>query len=254
MKLAIIGGGNMGGSIAAGAVAKKVVSIDQIIISHPKRELSDMLAGLRSTRDNVQAIEGADLIVIAVKPWLMEQVAKELAPHVDPQKQCIVSIAAGIPFSSLEEWFGSAGLFRVIPNTAISLGCSVTFIARHGASEAQREAVVRLFSALGQVFEIDEQQMQAGTALASCGIAYALRYLDAAAHGGKRLGIDYPTSLQIVINTMKGALALLDANQSTPQQEIDKVTTPGGITLRGLEAMEGNGFSGAVTAGLEASK
>ena len=96
--------------------------------------------------------------------------------------------------------------------------------------------------------------MQAGTALASCGIAYALRYLDAAAHGGERLGIDYPTSLQIVINTMKGALALLDANQSTPQQEIDKVTTPGGITLRGLEAMEGNGFSGAVIAGLEASK
>lgn len=246
----------MGGSIAIGAAAKHIVAAGDITVSHPKQSLAHLFGDITTTRDNTVAVEGADLVIVAVKPWLMAEVLEQIAPHIDPERQAVASIAAGITFGQLAEKFGGRvpALFRIIPNTAIALGHSVTFIASQGATDSQREAVRRLFEALGSVFEIDEEQMQAATALASCGIAYALRYIDAAARGGSELGIDYPTAQRIVMDTMSGALELLRANGTEPQTEIDKVTTPGGITLRGLEAMERAGFSQAVTAGLKASR
>ena len=145
-------------------------------------------------------------------------------------------------------------LYRIIPNTAISLGRSVTFIAHSGATGEQLNAVVAMFDQLGRTFVVTEEMMTAGTSLASCGIAFALKYIDASIRGGVELGFSAAESREVVMQTMRGALALLECNDTMPQQEIDKVTTPGGITLKGLEAMTRDGFEGAVRAGLLESR
>lgn len=252
----------MGGAIALGAVKNKVVAGRDVVVSDPRESLADSMGqgtGMRFTTDNLSAIEGADLVVVAVKPWLMEEILGGIAEKLDRKKQALVSIAAGVTFEKLEAYlstakYGKMGLYRVIPNTAIALGKSTTFIAKHATSQAQDGMVLTLFDALGEVFEVEEGQMGAMTALSSSGIAYALRYMDAAVKGGVEMGIDTDEALKIVLQTMRGALALLETNGTMPQTEIDKVTTPGGITLKGLDAMEKNGFTDAVIKGLLATK
>ncbi len=261
MKVTVIGAGNMGGAIARGMVACGVVAPGDMTVSDPSQQVLDSFRTLdpaiRPATGNAAAVQGADLVVVAVKPWLMEQVCREIAPALDPSRQSVASIVAGVTFAQMAPWlgYGQHGvMWRIIPNTAIALGRSVTFIAPHRASPQQLADMQALFEPLGRVFTVGEEQMTACTALASCGIAYALRYIDAAARGGDMLGVPYPEAQQIVMQTLRGALALLDANESIPQAEIDKVTTPGGITLRGLEEMERSGFSEAVINGLKASK
>lgn len=252
----------MGGAVALGAVKNMVVAGRDVIISDPRESLENNLGAgteIRFTSDNVAAIEGSDLVIVAVKPWLMEEVLGGIAENLDREKQALVSIAAGVTFEKLGEYlsfdrYGKMGLYRVIPNTAIALGKSATFIAKQGTYKEQDRMLVSLFDALGEVFEVKEEQMTAVTALASSGIAYALRYMDAAVKGGVEMGLDPGEALRIVLQTVRGAVALLETNGTMPQTEIDKVTTPGGITLKGLEAMEQNGFSDAVIKGLLATK
>lgn len=253
----------MGGAIAEGAVRKGVVDPRDMTIADPLPMLAERLReeGLHVnyTTSNAAAVAEADLVIVAVKPWLMEEVLAGIAPALDRTRQAVVSIAAGITFEQMATYLGCAtlglvGLYRVMPNTAISIGQSVTFIAKEGTTPQSDTQVLKLFGELGQVFEIGESQMTAGTALASSGIAYAFKYIDAAMHGGEEMGFGQREALEIVVATVKGAVAMLEANGRLPQVEIDRVTTPGGLTLKGLEAMERGGFSTAVIAGLKATK
>ena len=252
----------MGGAIALGAIASGKVKDKDMVISYPLDYLVERFDSLgymgNFTSDNELAVAGADVVVIAVKPWMMEQVLRDIKDVVT-SGQVIVSVAAGVTFDQIEAGLRSEGqklppMFRVIPNTAIALGESATFISHRGASEAQTEKIVSLFATMGRVFLVEESQMAAVTALSSCGIAYAFRYIDAAVKGGVEMGLGRGESLDIVIQTVKGALKMLETNHSEPQAEIDKVTTPGGLTLKGLEAMEKAGFSKAVISGIKASK
>lgn len=253
----------MGGAIVEGAIKRSVVEAANVTVSDPSSKLVERLAreGIEVTYGavNAEAVAGADLIIVAVKPWTVEQVGREIAPVIERDRQAIVSIAAGVAFDRLEEFFsdgrtGETGLFRVIPNTAISTGKSVTFVARRNASAKHAGQVHELFGALGTVLDIEESEMTACTALASSGIAYALRYVEAAVRGGEALGMDTARALEIVRKTVEGATSLLEVGGLQPGEEIAKVTTPGGITLKGLEAMEVGGFSQAVVAGLLATK
>ncbi|HIW52629.1 MAG TPA: pyrroline-5-carboxylate reductase [Candidatus Alistipes excrementipullorum] len=263
MKIAVIGGGNMGGSIARGAVKRGAVEARNVTVSDPSdKVLGDMAAfdpQIVLTKDNAAAVAGADIVFVAVKPWLVETVMGQIRDALDYSRQKVVSIAAGVTFEMLAGYLRKASgeepvLFRVIPNTAISLGLSVTFVAERGASQEDSEMLRALLSRLGEVLFVSEEMMVSGTALASCGIAYALKYIDAAMRGGEELGFSERESLQVVMQTMRGALSLLETNGTLPQQEIDKVTTPGGITLKGLAAMKEAGFDEAVTAGLKAGR
>lgn len=263
MKITVIGAGNMGGAIAEGAVKKGVVDPRDMTISDPLYTLADKLRNeglaVNYTTDNTAAVAAADLVVVAVKPWLMEEVLGDIAPALDRTRQSVISIAAGISFEQLAGYLscatlGPVALYRVIPNTAISIGQSVTFIAKHDTTPQSDAQVLKLFGELGQVFEIGEEQMTAGTALASSGIAYAFKYIDVAMRGGEAMGFGQREALRIVMATVKGAVAMLEANGRLPQAEIDRVTTRGGLTLKGLEAMERGGFSDAVIDGLKATK
>ena len=141
-----------------------------------------------------------------------------------------------------------------MPNTAIAVMSSMTFVASHNASQDQKETILSIFKELGHAMLVEEQLMPAATALASSGIAYAMRYIRAAMEGGVEMGFYPQVAREIVIHTVKGAVDLLIANGSNPETEIDKVTTPGGITIKGLNEMEIAGFSASVVRGLKASK
>ncbi len=253
----------MGGAIAIGAILQGVVTAGNVTISHLSEKMKPLfgkyLDRVNTTQDNAAAISDADYIIIAVKPWLAEEVLTQLSPLIDRSKQSIISVVAGISFSQLSamlecDTLGSMPLYRVIPNTAISIGKGVSIIASEGSTTAGDTQVEALFNALGATFKVEEELMTPLTSLSSCGIAFALRWLDASAKGGEQVGIDPALSLEVTLKTMEGAIAMLEQNQSQPQTEIDKVTTKGGITIKGLEAMEREGFSKAVECAIKESR
>lgn len=269
MKITIIGSGNMGGAIAralvavlhhegaehAGTPSWLILGTSDITCTARSAETLRRFeaAGFNVTTDNHKAVKDADLVIFAVKPWLMEEVVRDVAPHMDHSRQIVASVAAGVSFGQISDWLGgSPAMFRIIPNTAIEVGSGVTFISSWNASPAQRSMVLDMFSRMGYALEVEESMMAAGTALASCGIAYAMKYIQASASGGVALGFSHEQARRIVEYTVKGAAELLLATGAQPQTEIDKVTTPGGMTMKGLAAMEDAGFSQAVADGLEA--
>ena len=256
MKLTVIGAGNMGGAIARALIRIPGISVSDITCTARSAATLEKFRceGFSVTSDNREAVRDADFVVFAVKPWMMEEVVRDVAPYIVNESQVIMSVAAGVSFEQLISWLGSApAMFRVIPNTAIEIGSGVTFISSCNASEAQRADVLGMFEQMGYAVEIEEEMMGAGTALASCSIAYAMRYIQASAAGGEALGFDASQARKIVEYTVKGAAELLLATGRDPQEEISKVTTPGGMTMKGLSAMTDAGFERAVAEGLSAS-
>lgn len=252
LRVAVIGAGAMGGSLVRGLVSSGYAP-DMITVANPSAERLLLLEklGVRTTTDNLSAIKGAELVVIAVKPWIMPEVADQLAESIDGRQQ-VAAIVAGIKGVELQAmWKGIENLSIVMPNTAMSLAKSMTFVVNIAGCP---DHAFDIFSRVGKVMEIEERQLGAATALASCGIAYALRYARAASEGGVELGFAAEKAQSIVAGTMAGAVALLSQPGSHAESEIDKVTTPGGLTIRGLNAMEQAGFSASVIAGLKASK
>lgn len=245
----------MGGALARGLL-RSGAAVGTLSVSNPSEEKLRALAaeGASVTTDNRAAAEGADLVVLAVKPWLMEQVAREVAPVLDAERTMVVSVAAGVRAEQLEQWLSqsAAALFTVIPNIAVAQLQSMTFVVPIRATAEQLSAVVELFDAMGCTLVTDEQHLGAATSLASCGIAYAMRYIRAASEGGVELGFRADDAKQIVMQTVRGAVELLDATGLHPEQAIDLVTTPGGLTIRGLNEMEHAGFTSAVVRGLKA--
>lgn len=262
MAIAILGTGNMGGAIARGLIKSGIYRPEEITCTakseHTIKKIREYNAQIRIGRSNAEAATEADLIILAVKPWLIGEVIEEIRHSI--KQQIIVSVAANITLDNLAQMLApqhnskdTAPLFRAIPNTAVEALCGVTLIAQQGASHEQTAQVKALFDALGYALIVEEQQIPAGTSLASCGIAFAMRYIRAAMEGGVELGFRPEEAAHIVAHTVKGAATLLLENDTHPEAEIDKVTTAGGITIKGLNAMERSGFTTAVIEGLKAS-
>ena len=257
MKFSIIGAGNIGSAIASGLINHGEVCCTDIS-SERLDKIKEANGSIQVATDNVVAVQGADIVIIAVKPWLVEMVIDEIKGALDYKELIVISVAAGIDFFNLRRYLEKEGdelpaIFRVIPNTAIAVKESVTFIASDNASHAQEMLVKSTFDDLGLTVMIDEALIDAGTALASCGIAFAFRYIRAAVEGAVEIGINPSLAKKIELQTLRGAINLLETNDSHPEIEIDKVTTPGGITIKGLNAMEKAGFTNAVIEGLKAS-
>lgn len=248
----------MGGAMADGFIKSGAVKPVDISVANPTAQKLEHFAlqGASVTTDNKTAAEGADIVIIAVKPWLVEQVVNELKPVLNYTRQTIITVAAGISGSQFTAWLKKDDAvpqtFIVIPNTAIAVLASMTFIVPVNATADTTAIVKALFDNVGQTMVTDERHLSAGMTLASCGIAYAMRYVRAAAEGGVELGFKADMAKDIVLQTMKGAVELLQANGNHPEAEIDKVCTPGGLTIRGLNEMEHAGFTSAVIRGLKA--
>lgn len=259
MKISIIGAGNMGGAIARGLMASNVnVSVAVADLAIEKLDaLKKEYSEIEVSADAKDIIADADIVLLAVKPWLVESVLKGVAKYMDYSRTMILSIAAGISIADLEQYLANgcnAIVFRAIPNTAISVLQSMTFVSHNkNAKPEDVETVRKIFGELGAVAVIEERMMPAATSLCSCGIAYAMRYVRAATEGAVELGIYPDQAKDFVLQTLLGAVELLKATGNNPEVEIDKVTTPGGITIKGLNAMEANGFTNAVIQGLKSS-
>lgn len=259
LKIAIIGAGNMGGAIARGLMSGTLTEKSNIRVSDIGEQNLQALKALSPeimvSTSNVEIIEGADIIIIAVKPWLVEKIADEIRKKINYKQQIIVSVAAGVDFNTLANYFDDdAIMFRVIPNTAIDVLQSVSTISSYNADPIREQLIKNLFEELGKVFIVPESQLNAFMSLSSCGIAYAFRYIRAAMEGGIEMGIPAQTAKDVVLQTLRGAIDLIESKNAHPEVEIDKVTTPGGITIKGLNEMEANGFTSAVIKGLKASQ
>ncbi|MBQ8656905.1 MAG: NAD(P)-binding domain-containing protein [Prevotella sp.] len=259
MKIAIIGAGAMGGAIAEGLIKGNYIENENIIISDPSVETRKRFAdrGITATPSNQLAAQGAEVVCVVVKPWLVEQVLTGIRDVLDYEQQKLIVVAAGVKSADINTWLNKEGkmipTFLVIPNIAIAQLQSMTFIVPCDAAQPQHtEQVKALFDSMGQSLLTDEQHLAAGTTLASCGIAYAMRYIRAASEGGVELGFKADEAKSIVMQTLRGAVELLEDSGLHPEAAIDLVTTPGGVTIKGLNEMEHAGFTSAVIRGLKA--
>ncbi len=261
MKIAIIGAGNIGSALAFGLAQSSIVRTEDICISntHPEKleRIKSVVSGIRTTTDNRVCTKDADIVVIAVKPWKLSPLVDQLKQMLDYSKQIVCSMVGGVGLTDLKSLFERNGevpvLYYLIPNTAIATCESMTFMSSAGATPEQDEQLLRIFQELGDAMLVEERLMNAGLVLASCGIAYALRYIRANTQGGVLLGFSPADAQRIVAQTIKGAASLLSIEGSHPESEIDRVTTPAGLTIRGLNAMERNGFTTSIIEGLMAS-
>jgi pyrroline-5-carboxylate reductase len=252
VKLSIIGGGNLGLAIAKGVYESHAAT--EIAVS--RRNIADIVylreKGIKVTSNNRECIAQADIVIIAVKPFQLEQVISDIRDHIDGK--IIVSVATGKDLSEVGALIGHNNpLFRAMPNIAISEKESMTCISYKNGDSIHKQMVEALFSKMGAIIFVDDNMMDACTVMAACGIAYAMRFIRAAMQAGVQIGFDAQASLQIVTQTVLGAAQLLKANSSHPEQEIDKVTTPKGCTIVGLNKMEHEGFSSSVIVGIQHS-
>ena len=261
MKISIIGAGAMGGAMAEGLIKGSYIQNEDICVADPSRNSRERFAnlGITATPSNQLAAQGADIVCVVVKPWLVEQVLKGIKDVLDYSSQMLIVVAAGVKWNDIKTWLDKGGdmipTFLAIPNIAIAQLQSMTFLVPYDeTSMAQQhtEQIKALFDSMGQSIITDEQHLAAGTTLASCGIAYAMRYIRAASEGGVELGFKADEAKQIVMQTMKGAVELLEASGLHPEAAIDLVTTPGGVTIKGLNEMEHAGFTSSVIRGLKA--
>ena len=246
----------MGGATVEGLIQGQYFKNKDITVSDPQQQVLDKFSkkGVQTTTDNRQAAQGADVVCVVVKPWLVEQVLRQIKDILSPSKQLLVVVAAGVSSANIQEWLGlnCPPLFLVIPNIAIAQMQSMTFIVPIGASARDTKTIVDIYDEMGQTLVTDEKHLAAGTTLASCGLAYAMRYIRAASEGGVELGFKADDAKRIVMQTLKGTVELLAATGLHPEAAIDLVTTPEGVSIRGLNEMERAGFTSAVIRGLKA--
>ena len=254
--VSIIGCGNIGISLLQGLLKTQTIPAKNITATRRNiEELSSLKeTGVRLLSDNIEAIKDCDLIIIAVKPYNIISVLEELKDHLIPGRHLLISVTAGVTISDIKKVIGTTiPVFRTMPNISASVGKSVTCICNNGEKAADLESVRFLFDIIGTTMTIDEDLMESATILGACGIAYVLRFIRAMIQGGIQIGFDAATASAIVNQTVKGAAELLIERHQHPEFEIDKVTTPKGCTIVGLNEMEHNGFSSSLIKGLVAS-
>ncbi|MBI2273990.1 MAG: pyrroline-5-carboxylate reductase [Bacteroidetes bacterium] len=255
-KIAIIGGGNLGAAMAEGLINSGFILPNHLIVT--RRNIGALKSleerGVMVSNDNTEAVKYADWIVLAVKPFQVKEVLTQIQPFLDVKKHSLISVVTGIWIKDLQEIVGNDfALFRAMPNTAIAIQESMTCICAHGANQDQLSYVADFFEQLGKSVFIEEKLMDAATVLGACGTAYAMRYIRANIQGGIEIGFSAATASLIAAQTVKGAAELLLQRNTHPEQEIDKVTTPKGCTIAGLNEMEHQGFSSSLIKGIVTS-
>ncbi|MBN2484634.1 MAG: pyrroline-5-carboxylate reductase [Bacteroidales bacterium] len=252
-KIAILGGGNLGFSIAKGLLKLSEYSANDIVISEIRPLRVEVLkkSGIKVVENNnLKAIEGAGLIIVSVKPQQIAEVLNEIKPAIDPAKQILMSTVTGVSIDEIEKLAGKTGIVRIMPNTAIEIKESMTCITCRNISSEQENTILELFNKLGKAILINEDLMGAATVIGACGIAFALRFMRAMSQGGIEIGFPADVSQNITAQTILGATRLILDSGDHPEKEIDKVTTPMGVTISGLNEMEHQGFSSAIIKGL----
>ena len=253
MTIGIVGCGNLGMSLLNGIRAKD----KSVKIIGSKRDLSSLPPATENTfftSSNKELLDKSDIVIIALKPYNVTSFLEEFKNDFEVTKHTLVSAASSITTQEMKAVLGKdIDLFRAMPNTASSVNESITAISVGRDQLKRKDQVVSLFEGLGETVLIDENLMESATILGACGIAYVLRFMRAMIQGGVEVGFDVKTATKIVSQTVKGAAELIIQNGTHPEQEIDRVTTPKGCTIVGLNEMEHSGFSSALIKGIVTS-
>jgi pyrroline-5-carboxylate reductase len=254
--IAILGAGNVGQALARGLLATKHMRAADITLTRRHAEKLAELAstGFSVTADNRAAVEASQHVVVAVQPRQLDDLLGEIRGALDPKRHILISVVTGVTIGQIHAQLGSElPVVRAMPNTAIAIGQSMTCLA---ASHVHRDALApaqALFDSVGTTLEIDESMMESATALCACGVAFFLRSIRAASQGGIEIGFHPDEALLMAAQTARGAASLLIRDGSHPESEIDRVTTPRGCTIAGLNEMEHRGFSSAMIKGIVTS-
>ncbi len=249
--IAIIGCGNLGISIAQGLIESEQVAPDQLFLTRRNTgALSELAAaGAKVSSNNAPAADASDTIILAVKPYNIAKVIAEMGEHLEGK--LLISLASGVEIDEVRSCLSvPAQICRVMPNIASSVGESISLIAHQDLNDDEIEEVKSIFNSVGRSLVIEESLMEAATVLGACGIAYVMRFMRGMIQGGVQIGFDASTAKQIVTQTVLGAATMILETDSHPEAEIDKVTTPKGCTIVGLNEMEHNGFSSSLIKGI----
>lgn len=253
IRIAILGAGNIGISIANGLVESQSFDAANITLTRRKIQwLNDKKKqGFTIEQDNRKATGNSNVIIIAVEPQQIDGVLEEISPHLTPQKHIVISIVTGVSIKKISEHIGKkVAIIRAMPNTAIAVRESMTCLASNKTDTNAIEVAKSIFETVGKTLVINEEQMNSATALVACGIAFFFRAIRAASQGGIEIGFHSEEALAMAAQTAKGAASLLLTNKQHPEHEIDRVTTPRGCTIAGLNQMEHEGFSSAMIRGI----
>lgn len=237
-----IGGGNMASCIIGGMIANGF-SADDITVSGPGEESRQRLKktyGIQTMADNQAAARQADLIVLAVKPQIMRTVATDLALSLD-HRPAIVSVAAGIPLSALENWLGnSLAIVRAMPNTPAKVLSGATGLFANPQVDVEQKAIVeKIFAAIGYACWVDtEAQIDAVIAVSGSGPAYFFRIMEIMQKVGQELGLPEQIARDLSINTVLGAARMATESDASATQLREQVTSPGGTTQAALQSFE----------------
>lgn len=253
MKVAVIGGGHIAGACIAGFLKSDSGDLEIWVTARSEKTLGKYASmPVKATTDNAAAAKDADMVMFCVKTAQMEEAVASVRPLL--MGKTVVSMAAQVSPADMQKMIGeNTELVYVIPNTAAAFGQSITFISPVSASDASLRKVENLFRKVGPISTVSMDMLPAGITLASCGIGYALEYIAASAKGGTELGFTREEAVRIVTQTVLGAATVQMNSGDTPEQEVRKVATPGGLTERGVNRMEEKGFTEAVIEGLKAS-
>ncbi|CAG5086452.1 pyrroline-5-carboxylate reductase [Parvicella tangerina] len=254
-KIGIIGAGNLGRSLARGLVRFGNFKPDQLLVTRRNVQKLDVLKkeGFRATESISELVNNSEIIFIAVLPQQVNDVLEEIKPSLR-EDQLIISLVTGIKIAEISSRLNNhKQVVRAMPNTAIAIGESMTCLSFNETSSTRKEEVKSLFNHLGQSIVIQEEQMTSATALCACGTAFFLRAIRAAMQGGTEIDFHADEALLMAAQTAKGAAMLLLENGSHPEDEIDRVTSPKGCTIAGLNNMEHSGFSSAFIKGITTS-
>ncbi|MBN2013118.1 pyrroline-5-carboxylate reductase [candidate division KSB1 bacterium] len=254
--IAILGAGNLGSAIAHGLVDAGIYEAGNILVTNRRRDLLKPLKhyGFAVRYDNTDAVKETDVMIISVEPQQINGLLQEIKSTLDPARHIIISVVTGVSIKEILAQLDSpVTVIRAMPNTAIAIRQSMTCIASENGDENALEIATKIFNTVGETLVIKEEDMIAATALGACGIAFFLRAIRAASQGGIEIGFHADVALKIAAQTAKGAASLVLSEGKHPEHEIDKVTTPRGVTISGLNQMEHEGFSSAMIKGIVTS-
>jgi len=255
-RIAILGAGNIGTAIANGLVSAGLLPPEKITITRKRIELLEPYRkrGFRVMRDNRRAVREGGVVVIAVQPQQLDDLLSEIRPSLRPEKHVVISVVSGASIAAIKKHVGEeVAVVRAMPNTAIAIRESMTCLSSDSNGSPTLAIAHEIFGAVGKTIVIEEELMIPATALGACGIAFFLRAVRAASQGGIEIGFHSEEALLIAAQTAKGAASLLLSRENHPEIELDKVTTPRGCTISGLNQMEHSGFSSALIKGIVTS-
>lgn len=251
VKIAILGAGNIGTALAKGLIVSGQYTSDEILLTEKRepRIIHLKKLGFHVTNNNHEAISNAGIIIMSVKPQHFGILAEEINKDITPE-HIVISTITGITMKAIESVLGKVPIIRIMPNIALEICESMTCLSFRNTDPRLEERIQDLFNKMGKTLVLPEEMMGAATVAGACGIAFVLRFMRALSQGGIEIGFDSEMAQIITAQTVKGAARLIIETSNHPEMEIDKVTTPQGITISGLNEMEHQGLSSAVIRGL----